>query len=68
MIEITMLELTLLIWAAIATALAVHFRVESNHRGKLLIGAAEFTKKLALDDKFRDELRETFKKSEVRFE
>ena len=71
MIEFTAVELALLCWAVLATVAVVHFKGLANERWQLLIGAAVFTKKLALDDKLRDEMRAEFKeheKAEVRYE
>ena len=57
MIEITMTDLLLLIWAVGASATAGHYHGVARHREKLLMGASMFTKKLVEDDKLRDELR-----------
>ena len=46
MIEITMTDLLLLIWAVGASATAGHYYGIAKHREKLLMGASMFTKKL----------------------
>lgn len=57
MIEITVTELLLMIWAAGASAAAGHYYSVAKHREKLLVGASLFTKKLVESDELRDQLR-----------
>jgi len=64
MIEITVTEFCLLVWAVVASALAGHFRAQSLHRGELLHGATLFIKKIVTHDALRDELREMLDKSD----
>lgn len=62
MIEITITELLLMVWAVGASAAAGHYYGVAKHREKLLVGASLFTKKLVESDELRDQLRKVIAK------
>ncbi len=62
MIEITITELLLMVWAVGASAAAGHYYGIAKHREKLLVGASLFTKKLVESDELRDQLRKVIAK------
>jgi hypothetical protein len=64
MIEISMTELCLLVWAVGASTAAGHFYAQARHRGELLLGASLFIKKIVTHDALRDELREMLDKGD----
>ena len=57
MFEMTYGELFLFVWAVAATGAAWQWHRESKERELMLRAAASFTKKVALDDSVRNELR-----------
>lgn len=61
MFEMTYGELFLFLWSVAATAMAWQFRSESKGRGRMLMGASIFLKKVVEDDGLRDELRRVIK-------
>ena len=65
MIEISVTEFCLLVWAVGASAMAGHFYAQSRHRGELLLGASLFIKKIVTHDALRDELREMLDKNDA---
>lgn len=64
MIEVSVTEFCLLVWAVVASATAGHFYAQSRNRGELLLGASLFIKKIVTHDPLRDELREMLAKSD----
>jgi hypothetical protein len=64
MFEMTYGELFLFLWAVGATGLAWQWRVQSRQRHMMLLGATMFVKRLAMDDKMRDELRALLSKDD----
>ncbi len=64
MIEITVTEFCLLVWATIASATAGTYYHKARSRRDLLIGASVFIKKIVTHDALRDELREMLDKSD----
>lgn len=70
MFEMTYGEMFLFLWAVSASAVAWQFRAESRERGRLLLGASMFVKKVVQDDNLRDQLRNVLAKdaeAEVKF-
>ena len=65
MIEISMTELCLLVWAVGASTAAGHFYALARHRGELLHGATLFIKKVVTHDALRDELRAMLSKEDA---
>ena len=65
MIEISMTELCLLVWAVGASTVAGHFYAQSQHRGELLRGASLFIKKVVTHDALRDEMRALLDKEDA---
>lgn len=57
MIEVSVTEMLLFAWGIGATAFALEYRKTANERGRMLIGASMFIKKLVQDDNLRDQLR-----------
>ena len=62
MFEMTYGELFLFVWAVAASAGAWQWRSEARDRGRMLMGASMFVKRLVEDDKLRDELRTLIKR------
>ena len=58
MFEMTYGELFLFVWAVTASAGAWQWRNESRDRGRMLMGASMFVKRLVQDDNLRDQLRQ----------
>jgi len=58
MFEMTYGEMFLFLWAVAATAVAWQWRNESRDRGRMLMGASLFVKRLVQDDNLRDQLRQ----------
>lgn len=69
MFEMAYSDLFLIVWASLATVLAIHYRLESAERDRMLKGAAMLTLQLTRDDKLRNKLREAFNDgAEVEFQ
>ena len=64
MIEISVTEFCLLVWAVVSITAAGHFYAKAQSRRELLIGASLFIKKIVTHDALRDELREMLDKSD----
>lgn len=64
MIEISVTEFCLLVWAVGASTAAGHFYAKAQSRRELLIGASLFIKKIVTHDALRDELREMLDKND----
>ena len=62
MFEMTYGELFLFLWAVLASGAAWQWRAESQHRGRMLMGASVFIKKVVEDDGLRNELRKVIAK------
>ena len=62
MIEISVLEAVLIIWAVAASATAGHYYGMARYRERMMIGASMFIKRVVEDDRLRDELRELVKR------
>ena len=58
MFEMTYGELFLFLWAVAATGVAWQFRTEARDRGRMLMGASLFVKRLVQDDNLRNQLRQ----------
>ena len=63
MIEISMTELALMVWAILASAGATHYRAQARHRGELLLGASRFVQHIVTNDDLRDELARVLKET-----
>ena len=57
MIEVSMTELFLMLWAVVASATAGHYYSIAYERKRMLFGASMFIKRLVTDDDMRDQLR-----------
>jgi hypothetical protein len=57
MIEVSLTEMFLFAWGIGATAFALEYRKTANERGRMLMGAAMFVKRVVQDDSLREELR-----------
>lgn len=65
MIEISVTEFCLLVWAVGASAMAGTYYAKAQSRRELLIGASMFIKKIVTHDALRDELREMLDKNDA---
>jgi hypothetical protein len=61
MIDITVGEMFLLMWAIAATVIAYEYRKTARERHRMLQAAALLTKRVVEDDRVRDDLRATFR-------
>ena len=64
MFEMTYGELFLFLWAVIASGGAWQWRGEARERGRMLMGASLFVKRLVQDDNLREQLRKVIAKDE----
>ena len=65
MIEVSMTELFLMLWAVGASATAGHYYSLALERKRMLMGASMFIKRLVVDDEMRDQLRVILSKTDA---
>lgn len=64
MMEVSITEMALLVWAVAASGIAGHYYTLARARERLLIGAAHFARQLIEDDDMRNHMREAVTKAQ----
>lgn len=57
MLDMTLIDVILLVWAGVASGMAWHYKERTHTQAKLLEGATICVTRLVVDDKYRDKLR-----------